>query len=415
MAPTAAASQPAAATCDEAGQRTLLRRFFDGYNARDHALVLAAFGVEGALLGGAGLARAGLDYYDNVDGDAVQFQDEASLRRYLERRWALNDRFSVDLDAIALSARFPNPTFSFGRSSDQGTYAVNAKFVCSGGRFTGVVTSSVATSRTECPVTSAVPGSPRNANTAAFSRRWYASTDGRIWASRLDRFYVGENKVLWERPIGGGLVISGRPRDSTGPELTASVPAGYESSDFQASAIQFPVAGCWEVIGRSGSSELRYVVEVHPAGYIPVTGACADIAEAGAAARWVLTAEVESSRPDRPGFVEHQVIALRVWKGAATPTRPGVAAGSRIAVWQDVLFEPGLERGASYVLFLGVASFGSPNVQYGLTRILCPLRTIIEIIGGEARRPAAYSPEQWIWKGPQWTADLEHELAKLGS
>jgi hypothetical protein len=393
--------------CDETRQRQLLRSFFDGYAARDLVRVMAAFGVEAGNLGQPGFAKAGLDYYDNVDGEAVQLREAASLRTYLERRWALKDRFEVDVDAIGLYAPFPNPTFSFRRTSDQGTYTGNAKFVCSSGVFTGLVTSSVATTRNECPETTAV-GLPSNANTAAFSRQWYASADRRIWASKPDRFYATANKVLWERPTGEQLMVSGRPRGSTGPELVASIPRGYETLDYQASGIDFPVAGCWEVVARSGASELRFVTEVYPQSYYPATGRCADVADAAATARWVLTVRVTSNKPDRPGFIQHETIVLRAWKGDSVPV------GHSVAIWQDALYEPILERGRTYVVFLGQHSFGSPAVQYGLTRVLCPLRTIIQIDGNEVRRPLAYTAEQWIWKGTASLAHLEGELSKLG-
>jgi hypothetical protein len=77
------------------------------------------------------------------------------------------------------------------------------------------------------------------------------------------------------------------------------------------------------------------------------------------------------------------------------------------------MYEPVLERGRTYVVFLGASTFGAPRVEYGLTRIICPLRTIIQIEGTEVRRPATYTADQWIWKGSTTLADLEAELSKL--
>jgi hypothetical protein len=400
--PGAGAASARPASCDEPRQRDLLRSFFDAYNARDATRVLGTFGVAADAT-----ARIAGAYYDNVDGEAVQIQDPASLRSYLERRWALNDRFEVEVETIAVSARFPNPTFSFRRASDQGQYAGNAKFVCSGGVFSGLVTSSAATSRSECAETNAATGMPTNANTAAFSRRWYASPDRRIWASKPDRFYASGNKVLWERPSGEQLTVRGRPLTSTGPDLVPTVPSGYERFDYQASGIEFPVAGCWEIVARSGTSELRFVTEVYPQTYLPAGGSCVDFADAATSAHWVLTVQVNSNKPDRPGFIQHETTVTRSWRGDSTPV------GHSVTIWQDALYEPVLERGGTYVVFLGVATFGAPNMQYGLTRIVCPLRTIIQVDGADVRRPAAYAIDQWIWKGSIALVDLERELSKL--
>jgi hypothetical protein len=76
---------------------------------------------------------------------------------------------------------------------------------------------------------------PKNSNTAAFSRGWYVSPDRQLWASATGPFVVGSNKVLWERP-----------------------------SDYQASSVTFPVAGCWEVEARAQASVLDFVVFVVP-------------------------------------------------------------------------------------------------------------------------------------------------------
>lgn len=386
-------------TCDEARQRWLLETFFLGYNARTK--------------GAAAVFRFGesFQFHDNVDGEPVDLRDDRAFVSYMERRWALGDTFEVDVQAIGLSARFPNPTFAFRRTSVQGTYAGNAKFVCERGLFTSVVMSSVATTRSTCDDTPAARGAPSNTNTASFSRSWWSSGDRRIWASRSERMYAGDNKVLWERPVAEKLEVTGQPVGARGIELEASLPSGYEQFDYQASGLSFPVAGCWLVIARAGGSELRFVTEVYPQTYRPPVSACRDLAEAAANSRWLVTVKVDNSEADRPGFVRHRTTAVRVWKGAQAGGG-SLSVGHELAVWQDALYEPVLERGRSYALFLAVPTYGSPEVRYGLTRILCPLRTMIEIRGNDVVRPARYAPADWIWHGGT-VDDLERELAKI--
>lgn len=402
----AAAPSPAAASptggasdgsCNEARQAELLRSFFDGYQARNAVRVAAAFHDPGS---------GGFQYYDSVDGEAVDLRHRDALAAYLERRWALDDRFDVDVGTIGLSGRFTNPTFSFGRSSVQGSYFGNAKFVCSGGRFSALITSSVATTRSECPETTAASGLPSNSNTAAFSRRWYASADRKMWASKPERFYVRGNKVLWERPTGQQLHVTGHPRGAPDVSLNASIPAGYETLDYQASGIDFPLAGCWDISATAGSSQLNVTVEVSPETYLPPTGGCEDMESLVAASRWIVIGRVEASKPDRPGYVQHEIAVRQSWKGESA------SADHRIALWQDALYEPVLESGRTYSLFLGTASFGSPEVRYGLTRIICPLRTIIEIRDQDLVRPPQYSEEAWIWQGPARLAALQSELTR---
>ncbi len=91
-----------------------------------------------------------------------------------------------------------------------------------------------------CPITTPVTGErPKNGNTASFGRGWYVSSDRRLWASANGPFFVGDNKVLWERP-GSVVAISGKLLD--GDAKAAGVPMvtgpqGYERYDYQASGV----------------------------------------------------------------------------------------------------------------------------------------------------------------------------------
>jgi len=93
---------------------------------------------------------------------------------------------------------------------------------------------------------------------------WYTNADRTIWAMHYDHWRAGVgNKVPWIRPAGVRLLITGRRLDGTAPPLKATV-AGVYSSAFQATGMEFPVAGCWEVTGKAGDKELRFVTLVEP-------------------------------------------------------------------------------------------------------------------------------------------------------
>lgn len=69
-------------------------------------------------------------------------------------------------------------------------------------------------------------------------------------------------KFGWWRIVSGTLTITGRRLDAPAPPLRASVPVGYGSTGFQASGVDFPAEGCWEITGTVGSSELTFVTFV---------------------------------------------------------------------------------------------------------------------------------------------------------
>jgi hypothetical protein len=70
-------------------------------------------------------------------------------------------------------------------------------------------------------------------------------------------------KFWWWRAIPGEkLTIEGRRLDAEAPPLSASIPDGYEHSQFQATGLTFPTPGCWEVTGRAGGASLTFVIRV---------------------------------------------------------------------------------------------------------------------------------------------------------
>jgi len=94
---------------------------------------------------------------------------------------------------------------------------------------------------------------------------WYVNADRSIWAGwDAGRWVSGPNgnKVLWIRPQGAYLLVSGRRIDGgDATPLKADIPCCYPTG-FQPSRVYFPTAGCWEVAARAGSSELKFITEV---------------------------------------------------------------------------------------------------------------------------------------------------------
>jgi hypothetical protein len=69
-------------------------------------------------------------------------------------------------------------------------------------------------------------------------------------------------KLGWWRGAEGTLEITGERTDADAPPLRADIPDGYGPTGFQATAITFASAGCWEVTGRVGGERLEFVVRV---------------------------------------------------------------------------------------------------------------------------------------------------------
>lgn len=120
-------------------------------------------------------------------------------------------------------------------------------------------------------VTGYPAGGPRGDND------WYANTDRTIWATFWGWDFVGHGpneayprtgyvatrKVLWYKPTEYALTVTGRRLDGPAPPVLYDIandprPLGI----IQASRIDFPTAGCWELDAKAGPSELRFIVQV---------------------------------------------------------------------------------------------------------------------------------------------------------
>lgn len=69
-------------------------------------------------------------------------------------------------------------------------------------------------------------------------------------------------KFMWWRLVEGALSIDGQLLSAPNVKAIAEIPSGYGAIGFQATGIEFPQPGCWEVVGRVANSELRFVIRV---------------------------------------------------------------------------------------------------------------------------------------------------------
>ena len=110
------------------------------------------------------------------------------------------------------------------------------------------------------PATSSCPVTPlKEADSPAYYNddRTMSIIDTRGW--RTGDIGV---KVHWIRPRGTTLSVTGHRLDGDNSEsLKATVPCCY-SSYFQASRLYFPSRGCWEIMAKAGTSELRFVIDI---------------------------------------------------------------------------------------------------------------------------------------------------------
>jgi hypothetical protein len=216
--------------------------------------------------------------------------------------------------------------------------------------------------RTTAPTTTE---RPKDANTASFSRAWYVSPDRLLWASAGYRFYSGGTKVLWERP-GREVTLTGRlwgDQSAATPKITP--PTGYESLTYQASGVTFPAPGCWEVVARAATSELRFVVFVYPETYSGAGRRCVDLSDIFAQSDAVVLATSARESPDTsfPGFTWYTLHVSGAWKGP-------ISVGGSFELLSDADAEPRITPTIRYILFLA-RDVGEP------WRIICSHRSVM--------------------------------------
>src|SRR5438876_481128 len=122
-------------------------------------------------------------------------------------------------------------------------------------------------STTGCLVSELVRAEPpRDPNADPFGPGpWYINADRSIWAGWDAGHLVSGpkgNKVLWIRPQGTDLIVTGRRLDSDDAmPHRVEIPCCYPNG-FQASALYLPTSGCWEVTARAGGRKLQLVLAV---------------------------------------------------------------------------------------------------------------------------------------------------------
>jgi hypothetical protein len=106
------------------------------------------------------------------------------------------------------------------------------------------------------------PASRRHGNGALWVDLW---PNNRILATAPNYLHPDGSismKFPWWRGVAGKLTIEGHRLDAPAPPLKASVPNGYGEIGFQASGIDFPSEGCWQITGRVGDASLTFVTLV---------------------------------------------------------------------------------------------------------------------------------------------------------
>ncbi len=117
-------------------------------------------------------------------------------------------------------------------------------------------------SSTGCPVSKTVKDEPpKDPNAGPFGfGDWYVNADRTIWVRNVS-WQAGGNKVIWIRPAGTKLVITGRRIDAPAPPPRASADLGYPTG-FTVTGLYFESPGCWELTAKAGSKKLHFVTEV---------------------------------------------------------------------------------------------------------------------------------------------------------
>jgi hypothetical protein len=125
----------------------------------------------------------------------------------------------------------------------------------------------------ECPVTRPIPVPASFAERLFGSAAAFGNEDlwvggiGRDGVILADAAMVAADgtigwKLGWWRVTPGDLSITGRRLDGDAAPLRASVPDGYGASGFQASGVDLPTGGCWEITGLAGGAPLSFVTFV---------------------------------------------------------------------------------------------------------------------------------------------------------
>ncbi len=126
-----------------------------------------------------------------------------------------------------------------------------------------------------CPVTLPSHVGPPGASPRDFFGWGDSYGNGKLWVGGLwpggvinaDAGFINRDgsvgmKFGWWRAAPGKLRITGRRLDAPAPPARGIVPDGYGQTGFQASGVDFPTEGCWEVTGALPTTRLTFVTLV---------------------------------------------------------------------------------------------------------------------------------------------------------
>jgi hypothetical protein len=131
------------------------------------------------------------------------------------------------------------------------------------------------TAASACPASPHVIGYP--AGGPRGNNDWYANADRTIWATFWGWDFVGHGpnepyprtgyvatpKVLWYKPSEYSLTVIGHRLDGAAPPLLYDIATDPRPrGPIQPSRVDFPTAGCWELVAKAGTAELRFIVQV---------------------------------------------------------------------------------------------------------------------------------------------------------
>jgi hypothetical protein len=117
-----------------------------------------------------------------------------------------------------------------------------------------------------CPVTlpngNTPPGELRNTGHHGNGFLWTMFTPGGRMVSQSLR--DGSRRIIfkWWRNVEGDLTVTAQRVDSPIPSIHGRIESALRGAPFQASVIDFPSTGCWEIAARIGNNSLRFVVEL---------------------------------------------------------------------------------------------------------------------------------------------------------
>ncbi len=119
----------------------------------------------------------------------------------------------------------------------------------------------------ECPVSIPTVGTPTGQHTPGSYHHagdlWVTGPpDGVLELIGPEDGGLPGTKLVWYRPERGApLTVTGRRLDGPSGPLVASIPEGY-AGHLQATGVNLPEPGCWEITGRSAGETLTFVARM---------------------------------------------------------------------------------------------------------------------------------------------------------